>query len=190
MCRDHVRFARDLGSRGGISRRPSAFQSGGKASRALHNCCPICPARAFRRGGDDGVDHGVERAADNQRLGDSQHAARCRRISDLASANPSCRNASIEDSELQMMDASERACSMSECATHGSASGYNSVSDAVPARKSVILRKTCAKISARPHDFAVRAGTTRQLCRQRPPHPAPRFVTIASRPFGGTGCAD
>ena len=33
-----------------------------------------------------------------------------------------------------------------------------------------------------PHDFAVRAGTTRQPCRQRPPHPAPRFVTIASRP--------
>src|SRR5665213_648733 len=34
-----------------------------------------------------------------------------------------------------------------------------------------------------PHDFAVRLGTTRQPCRQRPPHPVPRFVTIASRPF-------
>jgi hypothetical protein len=38
-----------------------------------------------------------------------------------------------------------------------------------------------------PHDFAVRFSTTRQPCRPRPPHPAPRFVTIASRPFWWDG---
>jgi hypothetical protein len=40
-----------------------------------------------------------------------------------------------------------------------------------------------------PHDFAVRFSATRQLRRPRPPHPVPRFVTIASRPSGGRdGC--
>jgi hypothetical protein len=42
-----------------------------------------------------------------------------------------------------------------------------------------------------PHDFAVRIRRSRQQHRQRPPHPAPRFVTIASRPSCrvGTGRA-
>ena len=33
-----------------------------------------------------------------------------------------------------------------------------------------------------PHDFAVRFPVTRQCREQRPPHPAPTFVTIAIRP--------
>ena len=38
-----------------------------------------------------------------------------------------------------------------------------------------------------PHDFTVRIGTIRQLCRSRPPHPVPTFVTMAKRPSCGTG---
>jgi hypothetical protein len=38
-----------------------------------------------------------------------------------------------------------------------------------------------------PRDFAVRIKCPRQKHRQRPPHPAPRFVTIAKRPSSGTG---
>ena len=57
-------------------------------------------------------------------------------------------------------------------------------------REALASQELDASIGASgPHDFAVRAGTTRQPCRPRPPHPAPRFVTIASRPFGGTGWA-
>ena len=37
-----------------------------------------------------------------------------------------------------------------------------------------------------PHDFAVRTGAARQAAPKRPPHPVPRFVTIASRPSCGT----
>ena len=42
-----------------------------------------------------------------------------------------------------------------------------------------------------PHDFSVRIRCSRLWHRQRPPHPAPRFVTIASRPSCrvGTGRA-
>jgi hypothetical protein len=59
-------------------------------------------------------------------------------------------------------------------------------------REALASQELDASIGASgPHDFAVRAGTTRQPCRPRPPHPAPRFVTIASRPFcrGGTAGA-
>jgi hypothetical protein len=43
-----------------------AFQSTAKIGRALHNPGPIRPACAFRRGGDDAVDHdAVERAMDH-----------------------------------------------------------------------------------------------------------------------------
>jgi hypothetical protein len=41
-----------------------------------------------------------------------------------------------------------------------------------------------------PHDFAVRFRRSRQQHHQRPPHPVPTSVTIASAPLGGTGCAD
>jgi hypothetical protein len=36
-----------------------------------------------------------------------------------------------------------------------------------------------------PHDFAVRIERSRQKHRQRPPHPAPTSVTIASAPLCG-----
>jgi hypothetical protein len=51
-----------------------------------------------------------------------------------------------------------------------------------PERRWPLKDLTPAIRASGPHDFAARAGTTRQPCRQRPPHPAPRFVTIASRP--------
>jgi hypothetical protein len=38
-----------------------------------------------------------------------------------------------------------------------------------------------------PHDFAVRSKCPRQKHLPRPPHPAPRFVTIASRPLWWDG---
>ena len=34
-----------------------------------------------------------------------------------------------------------------------------------------------------PHDFAVRIGLARQARRPRPPHPAPRFVTLRNAPL-------
>src|ERR1700719_2915835 len=40
-----------------------------------------------------------------------------------------------------------------------------------------------------PHDFAVRDKHDRQPCFSRPPHPVPRFVTIASRPSVWDGTA-
>ena len=45
-------------------------------------------------------------------------------------------------------------------------------------------RRLDASIGASgPHDFAVRNDTIRQLCRSRPPHPAPTFVTIGQTPL-------
>jgi hypothetical protein len=38
-----------------------------------------------------------------------------------------------------------------------------------------------------PHDFTVRVCAVRQKRIPRPPHPAPRIVTIASRPLGRNG---
>ena len=43
--------------------------------------------------------------------------------------------------------------------------------------------------ASEPHDLAVRLRRSRQQHHPRPPHPAPRFVTIASRPSSGTGPA-
>ena len=43
--------------------------------------------------------------------------------------------------------------------------------------------------ASEPHDLAVRFKRSRQQHHPRPPHPAPRFVTIASRPSSGTGPA-
>ena len=41
--------------------------------------------------------------------------------------------------------------------------------------------------ASEPHDFAVRLTHRSSRAHQRPPHPAPRFVTIASAPLVGTG---
>ena len=43
--------------------------------------------------------------------------------------------------------------------------------------------------ASEPHDFAVREKRPRLWRRPRPPHPAPRFVTIASRPSVWDGTA-
>jgi hypothetical protein len=49
-------------------------------------------------------------------------------------------------------------------------------------------RRLDASVEAsEPHDFAVRHRAARLAARRRPPHPVPRFLTIASRPSGGTG---
>jgi hypothetical protein len=61
----------DFRSRRGISRRPSALQSSGEFSRAVHNLRPIGTPGAFWRSRDDGVDLlGIQGALDHQRLGD------------------------------------------------------------------------------------------------------------------------
>src|SRR5205814_2841114 len=52
----------------------------------------------------------------------------------------------------------------------------------------VCLRTLDASVGASgPHNFAVRVSAFRQARRPRPLHPAPTSVTIAKRPFGGTG---
>ena len=52
-----------------------------------------------------------------------------------------------------------------------------------------LTRSLDASIGASgPHAFAVRSRAVRYRHYQRPPRPAPRFVTIASAPLGGTGC--
>jgi hypothetical protein len=51
-------------------------------------------------------------------------------------------------------------------------------------REALAPRELDASVAASgPHDFAVRAGTTRQLVPSRPSHPGPRFVTNAHTPL-------
>ena len=55
-------------------------------------------------------------------------------------------------------------------------------------RLQVISRKLDTSVGASgPHDFAVRLSRLRRQRHQRPPHPAPRFVTIASAPLVEAG---
>jgi hypothetical protein len=50
------------------------------------------------------------------------------------------------------------------------------------------LRRLDASTGASgPHDFAVRVSIARQARLSRPPHPAPRFVTLRNAPRSGAG---
>jgi hypothetical protein len=74
----HVRFTPDTGSDGGHEQhrfRTSAFKSvNGEIGRVFLDNFPSSPARAFRRAGDDLVDHdGIERAVNHQGVRDGEH---------------------------------------------------------------------------------------------------------------------
>jgi hypothetical protein len=51
-----------------------------------------------------------------------------------------------------------------------------------PVRADRFRRLDASVEASGPHDFAVRISTARPAVPTRPPHPAPRVVTIASRP--------
>jgi hypothetical protein len=83
---------------------------------------------------------------------------------------------------------------------HSPRNGFNGFLRALPGDRA-FLPPSSAKISFReldasvgasgPHDFAVHLKRHSSKAPRRPPHPAPRFVTIASRPScrGGTAGA-
>ena len=64
-------------------------------------------------------------------------------------------------------------------------------------RRPAFLPPSSAKVASReldastgasgPHDFAVRLRRRRPRHPQRPPHPAPRFVTLRNAPLSGAG---
>jgi hypothetical protein len=76
--------------------------------------------------------------------------------------------------------------------------GVNGFLRALPSDRALLspsLRETSAKLdtsveASEPHDFAVRIRRSRQQHHQRPPHPAPTSVTIASAPQMGRDSAD
>ena len=91
----HVRFTPDTGSDGGHEQHRLRFENISlqicerrNRPRFLDNF-PSSPARAFRRAGDDLVDHdGIERAVNHQGVRDGEHRIAVSNDRALASARP------------------------------------------------------------------------------------------------------